>query len=292
MSKFKKSDVVAIVVTYASAKQLNDCLASLKSENVAVIVVDNASPDNSREIALEASTTVVANLQNEGYGRANNKGVDAATAAKFCLIVNPDVRIDAGLIAAFLAAAEKYPDVAIFGPRIIEPNGRIFDRPTSILENGATIAAARDAESDSEAINLSGACLFVRRDVFKALGGFDPSIFLFYEDDDLCFRARQSGWKLMTIGSAVARHKRGTSTTPTPEAAFRTRYHQAWSRQYVIRKHSGRGDALAMLTLNAIKYAGALLIGSRRRQIRYGGSIAGTWAAMLGRTALEREGLQ
>lgn len=291
MSELPETDVVAIVVAYNSQEVLPACLEALRAENIATIVVDNASTDKSREIAAKCATRVIANPRNEGYGRANNIGIQAA-ASQFCLIVNPDVRIEPGLRQAFRAAAERYPETAIFGPRIVEPDGRIFDRPTSVLEPGVTAPATSNGKDSNEAINLSGACLFMRRSVFDDLGGFDPNIFLFYEDDDLCFRTRRHGWKLMTVDGAVARHKRGSSTAPSPANTYRIRLHQAWSRQYVLQKHDKKRDAVAVLLRSAVKYAAAALTGNTIRKARHAGSLAGTWAAMTGKSALRYEGLQ
>lgn len=291
MSGLPETDIVAIVVTYNSHGVLRDCLQALRAENIPALVVDNASTDNSREIAAACAARVIANQRNEGYGRANNIGVTAA-ASQFCLIVNPDVRIDPGLIDAFRRAADRYPDTAIFGPRLVEPDGRIFDRPTSILEPGVTLTNSSGAKDGNEAINLSGACLFLRRSVFDELGGFDPNIFLFYEDDDLCFRTRQHGWKLRTVDGAVARHKRGNSTAPSPANTYRIRFHQAWSRQYVLHKHGRRRDAITVLLRSALKYAAAVLTGNTMRKARHSGSLVGTWAAMTGKSALTYEGLQ
>lgn len=291
MSELSKPDVVAIVVTYNSHQVLRECLTALRAQDIATIVIDNASTDNSRDIAAECAARVISNHLNEGYGRANNAGIRAATA-KFCLILNPDVRIDPGLVNAFLAAANRYPDAAIFGPKIIEPDGRIFDRPTSILETGVSSNATSSVNPDNEAINLSGACLFVRRSIFEELGGFDPNIFLFYEDDDLCFRMRQRGWKLMTVEGAVARHNRGNSTARSPAMTYRTPFHQAWSRQYVLKKHGKRRDAVAVLLRSTAKYVAAVLTGNTMRKARHAGSLAGTWTAITGKSALKYEGLQ
>ena len=285
--------VVAIVVAYESAGVLSACLAALNNEGVETIVIDNASSDASRQIAKDLGATVIANPRNEGYGRANNAGVKAADAADFCLIVNPDVVVAAGLIGAMLAAAAKYPDTALFGPRLIEPDGRVFFRNGSILAPSPNGAASRTSlpETDCETTNLSGACLLVRRQGFLDLDGFDDNIFLFYEDDDLCYRASQRGWKLMHVNDATAQHVRGGSSTRLNDLVFRIRYHQAWSRAYVCRKHGKPADVTAMIARNALKYAGAAVLLDRERMARYGGSVAGSMAAMLGRSALKHEGL-
>ena len=99
------TDVTAIVVSFDSEQVLPACLAALAGEGVAAIVVDNASADTSADVAARSGARVLRNERNEGYGRANNQGIGAATTP-FVLIVNPDLEIQAGAVAALLAAAE------------------------------------------------------------------------------------------------------------------------------------------------------------------------------------------
>ncbi|MFC7398826.1 glycosyltransferase family 2 protein [Chelatococcus sp. GCM10030263] len=286
------SPLTAVVVTYDSAHALPDCLGALQWEGVPAIVVDNASGDGSAELAERLGARVLRNAMNEGYGRANNRGV-AAADTPLVLIVNPDVVLDEGAAAALVAAAGRYPEAGLLAPRLVEADGRLFFQPRSLLSpylhNDAGIL--RLPEGDCCAPFLSGAALLVRRDAFLALGGFDEKIFLFYEDDDLCRRMADAGHALVHVHAAVARHGRGGSSAPAPGRIYRARWHQAWSRAYVSRKYGLADPAPAMLARNAVKALGAALVFNRRRMARYGGSAAGAFAAWRGADALAREGL-
>jgi N-acetylglucosaminyl-diphospho-decaprenol L-rhamnosyltransferase len=284
--------IEAVVVTHDSADVLAPCLAALSREGVPAIVVDNASRDRSIQVAGQAGARVLRMDRNEGYGRANNAGV-VASKAPLVLIANPDLVLEKGSVAALLAAAEAYPDAALFAPRILEEDGRFFFQSRSllsaILPNPQGLPCR--PEGDCCAPFLSGACLLVRRDVFLALGGFDPSIFLFYEDDDFCRRVSDAGYALVHVHEAAARHGRGRSSASAPGRVFRSRWHQAWSRAYVSRKYGLPASAPGMFALNALRTA--LAVFSFRRSLieRYGGSAAGALAFMRGRTGLEREGV-
>lgn len=282
----------AVVVTHDSAEALPACLAALRSNGVPVIVVDNASRDGSAEIAARNGARVIRNARNEGYGRANNRGVGSAEAASI-LIINPDVVLDLGAAAELLAAARRYPDAGLYAPRLVEPSGRVFFQPRSLLSPYLPNPGGRHALPEGEccAPFLSGACLMVRRDLFLQLGGFDQAIFLFYEDDDLCRRVAETGHALVHVHGAVARHGRGRSSAPAPGRIFTGRWHQAWSRGYVSRKYGLPEPGLGVVALNAAKAAGAALLFQPRRVERYAGSAAGAWAFRRGRTALAREGL-
>jgi N-acetylglucosaminyl-diphospho-decaprenol L-rhamnosyltransferase len=280
------SDVTAIVVTFDSAHALPECLGALRADDVPVIVVDNASTDDTVAVAEGWGARVIRNAHNEGYGRANNVGARAADA-EFILIVNPDCIVDKGAVAALVDAARRYPDAAFFAPQILEPSGRVFYQPRSLLATTLTNPDGKLVlpEGETCAPFFSGACFLMRRDVFLKLGGFDDNIFLFYEDDDLCRRVADSGSALIYVPQAVVRHGRGQSSGEKPGRIFASRWHQAWSRAYVSRKYGLPNPAPGMFAINALKAVGASLTFRRKLVERYGGSAAGAWAAMRGRKA-------
>ncbi|WP_332682275.1 glycosyltransferase family 2 protein [Bosea sp. (in: a-proteobacteria)] len=286
------ADITAIVVAYDSAEVLPACLAALAGEGVRVLVVDNASGDDSAAVADRCGARVLRNASNQGYGRANNRGARAAETA-FILIVNPDLELGQGAVAALLSAAEAYPDAAAFAPRLMEPSGRVFLQPRSLL-SPPHLNRAREVvlpEGDACLPFLSGACLLLRREVFLALGGFDPGIFLFYEDDDLCRRLREAGHALVHVDGAEARHARGRSSAPSMTRRFTARWHLAWSQYHVARKYGMPLPGLARIAENAFKTVGYGLILNRDKMMAHAGSVAGALAARAGRSALARQGL-
>ncbi|MCU4180594.1 glycosyltransferase family 2 protein [Bosea sp. BH3] len=284
--------ITAIVVSYDSAEVLPACLDALAGEGVPAIVVDNASGDDSRCIAEKRGARVIANARNEGYGRANNAGV-AAADTPFVLIVNPDLELGRGAAAALLAAAERYSDAGMLAPRIVEPSGRIFLQPRSMLSPPHLNLRGAMAIPDGDACLpfLSGACLLIRRELFLALGGFDPAIFLFYEDDDLCRRMRDAGHALVHVHEAEARHGRGRSTAPSPQRRFKARWHLAWSEGYIARKYGLPEPSLVRTLENLGKAAGYGLLLNRDKAYAHAGSAAGARAWARGETALAQEGL-
>ena len=282
--------VTAIVVTFDSAHALPECLGALQADGVPAIVVDNASTDETVAIAEGQGATVIRNARNEGYGRANNIGARAADS-EFVLIVNPDCIVERGAVAALVDAARRYPDAALFAPQIVEPSGRVFFQPRSLLATSLTNPGGKLVLPEGEACApfFSGACFLIRRDVFLQLGGFDENIFLFYEDDDLCRRIADAGAALIYVPQALVRHGRGRSSGEKPGRIFTSRWHQAWSRAYVSRKYGLPNPAPGMFAINALKAAGARLTFRRTLIERYGGSAAGALAFLKGETALERE---
>jgi len=285
--------ITAIVVAYDSAEVLPTCLDAVAREGVPAIVVDNASGDGSRDVAERHGVRVIANARNEGYGRANNIGV-AAAETPYVLIVNPDLELRPGAAAALLAAAGRYPDAGMLAPRIVEPSGRVFLQPRSLLSpphlnrSGAMVVP----EGDACLPFLSGACLMIRRELYRALGGFDSAIFLFYEDDDLCRRMRDAGHALVHVHEAEARHGRGRSTTPSPQRRFKARWHLAWSQRYIARKYGLPQPGPIGTLENLGKAAGYALLLNREKAYAHAGSAAGARAWARGQTALAHEGLE
>lgn len=284
--------LTAIVVSHDSAGVLGACLASLATEGVPALVVDNASLDGSREVARQSGAQVTANARNEGFGRAMNIGVAAATTP-YVLLVNPDLTFDRGAVDALLAAARLYPDAGLLAPRLVEPDGRHFFAMRSALSPYLHNARGRKwaIEGDCCAPFLSGACLLAPRDLLLALGGFDEEIFLFYEDDDLCARVAAHGRALVHVDGAVARHLRGQSSSPRPGRAFKVRYHMAWSRLYVARKWGRHESPWPWIARSAVKLALAALVRNRKRMERHAGTLAGARDFLRGERAIVREGL-
>jgi GT2 family glycosyltransferase len=207
------------------------------------------------------------------------------------MIVNPDAVLDTDCVRLLLEGARRHSRAAILVPKLVEPDGRSFDHSTSVLSQAAPIETEHVSQGERVVPFASGACMLVQRSAFLSIGGFDEHIFLFYEDDDLCLRIRQAGFTIVQSDGAIARHVRGGSTVPSPGRIFRSRWHQAWSRSYVCRKHRIADDRIWVLIRNALKLLGVLPTFNRRRIERYAGSVAGVWAALRNQAAIERERL-
>lgn len=285
--------VIGLTVLHDSAAVTRECLASFARAGVPLVAVDNASHDLSAEIAERADVPVIRHDRNEGYGRAMNVGLQEADTP-LVLLANPDLTFDPGAVEALLAAAERYPDAAILGPRIIEPDGRVFFWNKSLLAPFLRneIGVKWTPDGDCCTPFLSGACWLVRRDVILGLGGFDPEIFLFYEDDDLCRRVIEAGHSLVYVHDAVVRHVRGGSSAPAPGRIFRSRFHLAWSRAYVLKKWGIRENPWPRVIRSALKWLGAAVTFNGKRMERHAGTVAGFLAFRRGERAVVREGLE
>ena len=286
------SALVAIIVVRDSATVLSSCLGALRREGVEAIVVDNASTDVSAKIAEEAGARVIRNGKNQGYGRAMNIGMRAARESS-CLLLNPDLVLAPGSIAALISARKRYPEAGLLAPRLVEPDGRLFFQTRSMLSpylhNEAGLPCL--PEGDCCTPFLSGACLLVDRELVLSLGGFDEEIFLFYEDNDLCRRVAEARRSLVHVHAALANHERGGSGRRRPGAIYNTRWHGAWSAGYVAKKYGLPDPSWRIFGVNALKYCLAAFTFQKTLMERYAGSAAGAFAWLMGKRALAREGL-
>jgi N-acetylglucosaminyl-diphospho-decaprenol L-rhamnosyltransferase len=228
----------AILVTHNSANHIGDALAPLRQAGIGVRVVDNASRDAT--VALVASAypevELIVNRHNAGFASAVNQALrDVATDV--VLLVNPDCVVPAETARALVAYLRGRPEVGIAGPRLHGVDGRVTNSAHPFESLGSVVASrfggslvpvavrralsgarrrghygCRDAAAPVGVDWLSGACLAIRTDLLARLGGLDDGYFLYYEDEELCLRARQHGAEVVYLPTVPAMHVGGASS--------------------------------------------------------------------------------
>ncbi|WP_425092813.1 glycosyltransferase family 2 protein [Tropicimonas sp. S265A] len=282
-------DITLVTVTHNSMAVLPDMLASVP-KGVKVVIVDNASDaaalSKLRQLTAARGATLLENKENKGFGVACNQGAAGAETA-YLLFLNPDARLGAGALEAFLEGAARYPDASAFNPRISNADGTpYFKRSSVLLPAGASLPRGWPAQ-DREVPILTGAALFVRREGFETVGGFDPAIFLFHEDDDLALRLKRTCGPLMFLRDAEVTHASGTSSRRTAASAGFKAYHMGMSRVYAVRKHDVPGEPRAAFRQALLKMMSPENLLSRRRRAKNYGFLRGvlreTRTPLLGR---------
>jgi len=222
--------VYIIVLNYRMGEQVIECLRSLLQlsySNYRIIVVDNGSGDGIESaVKSEFSTvTVIQTGANLGYTGGNNAGIEYAlgNGVDYVLVVNPDtVTVNAKFVDEMVSYLESHPEVGIAGPRV-------FLREMGNVQNTVLFApglwrsvtnwfrfriAPQSLEFSGgevvEAEVLNGVCLLIRTGCLRQIGLFDENIFMYIEDADMDYRARQQGWrvKYLPIDSVIHRQKR------------------------------------------------------------------------------------
>jgi GT2 family glycosyltransferase len=270
------AQVTVITVAYNSEGVLPSMLASVPP-GVPIIIVDNASRDKSalRQIAERPDVRLIEQDSNRGFGVACNLGA-AASQTEFLLFLNPDAVLRPGCLEAFVDAARRIPDAAAFNPRITHEDGSLHFKRRSNLVPRQEWLPRQWPENERELPVLVGSAIFIARSKFDAVGGFDPQIFLYYEDDDLSLRLRQEVGPLLFVPQAEVMHQGGASTTRSVEVARIKGYHLGRSRMYAVKKHGkawGRSLALLGAVLGAIS---PLVLVSKRKRAKEWARLSAT----------------
>ncbi len=260
--------VTVVSVCYNSMAVMPAMLASVPA-GTPVVVVDN-SPD--ADPALTAlchgcGAALVRNPQNLGFGVACNIGAEGLET-EFILFLNPDATLAPDALDHLVAAMDRYPKASAMNPRIAEADGSAAFKRRSVLIPRRDWLGRGWPAADCQVPVLSGAALFVRRGAFESVGGFDPRIFLYHEDDDLSLRLKHDYGPLMFIRDAAVTHQGGSSSARSPEVAAFKGWHMGRSRVYAMRKHGVATAAPRTILSAVVQLVSPTGILSRRRRAK------------------------
>lgn len=259
--------VAAVVLSWNRREDTLACLRSLEGESVDVIVVDNASEDGSADAVT--GTEVIRNERNLGYAGGMNVGIRRALerGADAVLLLNNDVEVEPGTIAALAAAAEgtgAVCPVIVFAddPQSIWYAGARFDPRRGYNGRQLTDSIAAVAETD----RICGAAVMMPRQALEQIGDFDEQLFAYVEDADWSLRARKLGFRLLVVPESTVRHKVSASTggEGSPDAL----YYSARNLLTVCERHAPLG-LLGTWRRRAVAIGALLaqaLAGRRRRE--------------------------
>ena len=272
------SRVTIVTVTYNSLGVVPQMLNSLPAQTP-VVLVDNASTDTDglRALADQHGANLLLNEQNRGFGPACNQGA-AQAETEFLLFLNPDASLETGALEALIEAAETYPDASAFNPRIMDRKGKQSFRRGSKIKPKERLKGPTPS-TDCELPILVGSAIFCRKALFDRVGGFDPKIFMYHEDDDLALRLRDHG-PLMYCHAAQIVHLSGHGSPRSPATAAFKAYYSARSRAYVLGKYGHPRLMLNTLTAALLRVIGPDTLFNKRRRAKNIGYLKGALSAL------------
>ena len=239
----KIHDVSLIVVNFNAGDLLSECIAAALEQVQEVIIVDNASTDDSLTVLQsrfleQTQLQIIKNNKNLGFSAACNIGARQAKASNL-LFLNPDCILSDNAVGILLSELGAQPDIGMAGGLLLNPDGteqpgarravptpwrsfvrafnlhRFSDRwPRLFYDFHLHKQPLPDHPVDVEA--LSGACMLIKREALKEVGFWDEDYFLHCEDLDLCMRFRINGWRIIFVPDAEMTHFAGRCSEKNP----------------------------------------------------------------------------
>lgn len=284
-----------ITVTFNSRNEIEEFVRSVKNQNLDTQLwfIDNASTDGTPDILLRlakdaAWIKVILNDTNIGLAAANNQPLESLSSA-YTAIVNPDVVLHPGTFQSLVDYLEKHTDVVAVAPVNVSQDGiphSSFHKGWSLLHlllwrTLPSLIIKRLYKTfrtygEQDVLFASGACIVVRTEEFKRIGGYDPEYFLTVEDVcDLCIRLRRGGQgkRVVVTPTAHITHLVSRSASAVP---FVTLWNGARGSIYHFHKHNGLAAGLAayaivfssILVRYLIALVGAAFSEGRRASMR------------------------
>jgi len=263
-----RPDIGIVIVNWNTRDLLRDCLRSIvesdPSVNRRVVVVDNASTDQSVEMVRKEfpDVDIIASATNDGFARANNAGLkllgvaDAAndSAPRYALLLNPDTVLPPYALRMVIDRADADEKIGVLGPRLVMLDGKLDlacrrSFPSPIVSFYRMIGLSKlfpksrrfgqynltylDEFQEAEIDCVVGAFMMVRREVIVQVGLLDEAFWMYGEDIDWAFRIKQAGWKVLYYPNVSVLHVKRAASRMNP----RTRYEFQRASLIFYKKH-------------------------------------------------------
>lgn len=229
-------DITIIYVYYNTPDEILDSINSIKdaAQNLSyeIIIVDNHSSSKIPQgISINKKVKIIKNRINHGYGKAMNQGANLS-AGKYLLLINPDTKLTKNSIKLMFQKMEKDEKIGIIGPQILNEDKKILPsisqmpfflnsifafsflnklwKKNPFSNNYWLYDLDRTKEQVVEVV--SGACMFVKKDLFKKIEGFDERFFMYFEEADICLRVKREGFKVIYYPLSKIIHSIGRSS--------------------------------------------------------------------------------
>lgn len=268
-------EVSVIIVNYNTSELLDNCIDSvqLKTEDVnyEIIVVDNNSEKGSLDHLIKKYPTVnfIFSEENLGFGRANNLGATKAKG-KYLLLLNPDTLLVNNAIAVLTDFMEVNPESGACGGNLYKADNSpaisyhtmdFYAREWRIFFNKKWPLGFNDTDNPKCVNVIMGADLFIRKELFDRLKGFDPDFFLYFEEVYLCDQVRRLGYKVTSVPQAKIIHYEGAAAENKNEELNKWSYQEHWYSKFVyFSKTEGQLKTSFLYRANMLKMSMALFV--------------------------------
>ena len=251
-------DITIIIVSYKSEELIMQNLEIIKK--FPTIIINNSRSDKFNTLIDDfKNIKLITPDLNLGYGRANNLGVNQSKTPYF-LIVNPDILLNEKLINTLYSTFLNYKDdIGVVGPALFDSNMK--RRTNGSISHVKKIRGSKLSSSinnipeDNMCCDfLVGCCLFMKRDFFMELGGFDKDFFMYFEDNDLCDRIIKNGKTVVEVPSAKVIHLENSSSKKNSFQNYKLALIHKISEYIYLKKKISLIDLIIIITKHAVDY--------------------------------------
>lgn len=287
------TDLGIVILNWNTRDYLRRCLqtvlASAGEFTYRVVVVDNASDDDSADMMRSdfPDIELIVSPVNSGYPFGNNLGLRAlgyrgagdvsADAPRYALLLNPDTEVPPDALDSMVRFMDARPDIGAAGPKLVLADGsldlacrrsfpsplvsfyhfsklaKLFPRSPRFARYNMTFA---DPDQEIEVDSVVGAYMQVRREAIEAVGLLDETFFMYGEDLDWAYRIKQAGWKIVYHPQVVVKHVKRAASRKSERAQI-----EFWRAMLIFyRKHFRRSTPL---WLHSLVMIGLLAKGGR-----------------------------
>lgn len=221
------TDLSIIIVNYNTRKLLDECLESIggkEKDNPEIIVIDNASSDNSVEFIKQKykSVCLTENKENLGFSKANNQGIKVAKG-EYVLLLNSDTITNKKALEGLVEFAKKHPNAGVVGARLLNDDNSIqpsvFHLPSmygAFQEYWLNIRGSFEkyvpkGDEPVEVEAIVGAAFLIPKKMMEQVGLLDERYFMYFEDLDYCRRVKRAGYKIYYLPQLEIIHHHGSS---------------------------------------------------------------------------------
>jgi N-acetylglucosaminyl-diphospho-decaprenol L-rhamnosyltransferase len=294
-------ELAIVIVTYNSSAVIERCLSNLDFEEYDVLVVDNASSDNTLSLIENKfpKVGIIKADKNLGYGRGNNLALKSLET-EFALILNPDAVIFKNDIKKLISAIKSDESIAMAGPIILKNNPlqqEELDNKISAINRDFMGVKYDYYEMIKDYFSVRfvvGAAAILRLSILRKIGFYNEEFFLYYEDDELCKRIIKNGYKNIIVPKAIAFHVEGKSCGFSYRGLFRKNWHLTWSKLYWKSLGKGIFSSKKLALRNMVRYFLKLLISLLSFNINNtlinAGSCVGAGSFLFGFKAFDKNG--
>jgi GT2 family glycosyltransferase len=228
-----------VILNWNGAALLKKYLPSVQqySKDAEIYVIDNASTDDSVAVLKNdfPGVSVVINDKNYGFAGGYNIGLESIKADYYCLL-NSDVEVTPNWLDPIVKGFNTIPNATIIQPKILDLKkkgsfeyagaaGGFIDKLGYPFCRGRIFQSLEEDKGQYDDIQeifwATGACMFIKSDVFWELNGFDTDYFAHQEEVDLCWRAKNNGHKVYYVGESKVFHLGGsTLSNMNPKKTF------------------------------------------------------------------------